>query len=86
MFKFIKSMTWFVKKNWYRYLFVLFFGLLYIAFNLMPATIISELTAGIENGIVTKDFLIYDILIPFVLISNLISSHFDNFYSFDHDL
>ena len=68
MFKFIKSMMWFVKKNWYRYLFVLFFGLLYIAFNLMPATIISELTAGIENGIVTNNFLIYDILIPFILI------------------
>lgn len=68
MFKFIKSMMWFVKKNWYRYLLVLFFGLLHIIFNLMPATIISDLTAGIEEGIVTKDFLIYDILIPFVLI------------------
>ena len=33
MFKFIKSMSWFIKKNWYRYILVVFFGLLLTLLN-----------------------------------------------------
>ncbi len=67
MFKFIKSMWWFIKKNWYRYILVVFFGLLLALINLLPATIISRLTDGIENNTLTKNYLIYSVLIPFVL-------------------
>ena len=65
MFKFIKSMSWFIKKNWYRYILVVFFGLLLTLLNLLPAKIIANLTNGIENNNLTNDYLIYNVLIPF---------------------
>ncbi len=68
MFKFIKSVTWIIKKNWWKYLLVLFFGITIAILNLFPARIVGNLTNGIEKGIVTKDFLIYDILIPFLAV------------------
>ena len=68
MFKFIKSVTWIIKKNWWKYLLVLFFGITIAVLNLFPARIVGNLTNGIEKGIVTKDFLIYDILIPFLAV------------------
>ena len=67
MFKFIKSMSWFIKKNWYRYILVVFFGLLLTLLNLLPAKIIANLTNGIENNNLTNDYLIYNVLIPFIL-------------------
>ena len=67
MFKFIKSMSWFIKKNWYRYIYVVFFGLILTILNLLPAKIIANLTSGIENNTLTMDYLIYNVLIPFVL-------------------
>lgn len=69
MFKFIKSVTWIIKKNWWKYLLVLFFGITIAVLNLFPARIVGNLTNGIEKGIVTQDFLIYDILIPFLAIA-----------------
>lgn len=65
MFKFIKSMSWFIKKNWYRYILVVFFGLLLGLVNLLPATIIARLTYGIENNLINRDYLIYQVLLPF---------------------
>ena len=67
MFKFIKSMSWFIKKNWYRYIYVVFFGLILTVLNLLPAKIIANLTSGIENNTLTQSYLIYNVLIPFVL-------------------
>ena len=67
MFKFIKNMSWFIKKNWYRYILVVFFGLLLTLLNLLPAKIIANLTNGIENNNLTNDYLIYNVLIPFIL-------------------
>ena len=67
MFNFIKSMSWFIKKNWYRYILVVFFGLLLTLLNLLPARIIANLTNGIENNNLTYDYLIYNVLIPFIL-------------------
>ena len=61
MFKFIKSMSWFIKKNWYRYILVVFFGLLLTLLNLLPAKIIANLTNGIENNNLTNDYLIYNV-------------------------
>lgn len=67
MFKFIKSMSWFIKKNWYRYIFVLFFGMLLTIINLIPATLTGKLAEGIEKDILTMDYLIYTIFIPFLI-------------------
>ncbi len=73
MFKFIKSVWWLVKKNWYKYLAVLFFGATLAVLNLFPARIIGNLTEGIENAslngtTITKEFLIKDILIPYLTV------------------
>ena len=68
MFKFLKSMSWYIKKNWYRYILVLFFGLVGTFLNLLPTWIIGNLTAAIDKGELTEDFLIYKILIPFVCV------------------
>ncbi len=67
MIKFVKSMAWFIKKNWYRYVFVLFFGILLTFINLIPATLTGQLADGIEKGILSADFLIFHILIPFLI-------------------
>ncbi|MBQ7641941.1 MAG: ABC transporter ATP-binding protein [Acholeplasmatales bacterium] len=66
MIKFIKSMMWYVKPNWWRYVIVVIFGLLNGFSNLLPATIIARLTKGIEEGTLTQDILIYQILLPFL--------------------
>lgn len=67
MFKFVKSMSWFIKKNWYRYILVLFFGIALTFINLIPATLTGRLADGIERDILSVDFLIYSILIPFLI-------------------
>ena len=40
--------------------------------NLFPARIIANLTAGVDNQTLSKDFLIYEILLPFLLTIGLI--------------
>ncbi len=68
MFKFIKSMDWFIKKNWWRYLLVVLFGLILAVLNVLPVRIIGELTRTIESGNITRDYLIYDVMIPFIAV------------------
>ncbi|MBR6072666.1 MAG: ABC transporter ATP-binding protein [Acholeplasmatales bacterium] len=68
MFKFIKSMGWFIKKNWWRYLLVIFFGLILAFLNVFPIRLIGNLTKAIEEGNVTREYLIYDIMIPYICI------------------
>ena len=72
MIAFIKSMLWFVKKNWYFYALIAIVGILVSLVNLLPARIISALTAGIDNDTLTKDFLIKNILLSYVFIMLLI--------------
>ena len=72
MFKFIKSLWWFIKKNWYRYVAILIVGLALTIINLFPAKIIARLTEGVDKGILTTEFLIYDVMIPFLLTIGLI--------------
>ena len=67
MFKFIKSMGWFIKKNWYRYIFVIFFGLLLTVINLIPASLTGKLGQAIEDNNLSAEFLINSILIPFII-------------------
>lgn len=66
MIKFLKSMMWYIKPNWWRYVIVVIFGLLNGLSNLLPATIIANLTKGIEEGTLTEDILIYQIFLPFL--------------------
>ncbi len=66
MIKFLKSMMWYIKPNWWRYVIVVIFGLLNGVSNLLPATIIAQLTKGIEEGTLTEDILIYQIFLPFL--------------------
>lgn len=67
MFAFVKSMWWFVKKEWYRYISIVIVGLLLTLINLVPPIIIARLTMGVDQNTLTESFLIYDIFIPFVL-------------------
>ena len=66
MFRFIKSMTWFIKKNWWRYVLVIFFGLILAFLNVLPVRIIGDLTRHIEVGNITKEYLIYQVMLPFI--------------------
>ncbi len=77
MFKFIKSVLWLVKKNWYKYVLVLLFGITLAILTLFPTRIIGNLTGAIEDSIkngtpLTKEYLIYQTLIPFLSVTILI--------------
>lgn len=72
MIAFIKSMLWFVKKNWYFYLAIAIVGILVSLVNLLPARIIASLTGAVDSNSLTKDFLIKDILITYLVIMLLI--------------
>ena len=72
MFSFIKSMMWFIKKNWYFYVAIVVVGILISLSNLLPATIVSSLTGAIDKNTVTTSFIIKDILISYILIMFLI--------------
>ena len=68
MFSFIKSMMWFIKKNWYFYVAIVVVGILISLSNLLPATIVSSLTGAIDKNTITTSFIIKDILISYILI------------------
>ena len=72
MFSFIKSMMWFIKKNWYFYVAIVIVGISISLANLLPATIISSLTEAITNATITKDFILKNILLYYLLIMFLI--------------
>ncbi len=57
MFKFIKSMMWFVKPNWYRYVLVLVLGLILDVLNLLPAYVTAMLTRALEHDNLTEEIL-----------------------------
>ena len=67
VFKFIKSLWWFISKNWYRYVSIVLVGLLLTVLNLVPAWIIKQLTAAIEEERLTINFLFLNILLPFLI-------------------
>lgn len=67
MFRFIKSLWWFISKNWYRYVSIVIVGLLLTVLNLAPAWIVSQLTAAIEKNELTLNFLFLHILLPFLI-------------------
>ena len=66
MIKFLKSMMWYIKPNWWRYVIIVIFGVLNGLSNLLPATIIARLTNAIEDGSLTQNILIYEVFLPFL--------------------
>lgn len=72
VFSFVKSMMWFIKKNWYFYVAIILVGISISLANLLPATIVSSLTDAIENNGVTKSFILKNILLYYLLIMFLI--------------
>lgn len=59
MFKFIKSLWWFISKNWYHYIAILIVGLLLPILNLAPAAIVKLLidAVGKEDNITMAFFI-----------------------------
>ena len=72
MFKFIKSLWWFIKKNWFKYVRIVIVGLILTVINLIPAYIVRLLTEAVDTKTLTIDFLFYKILIPYVVTMFLI--------------
>ena len=66
MFKFFKSMMWYIKPNWWRYVIVVICGLLNGLSTLLPPTIIARLTEAIEQNTLTQHMLIFEIFLPFI--------------------
>ena len=73
MFKFIKSLWWFISKNWYHYIAILIVGLLLPILNLAPAAIVKLLidAVGKEDNI-TMAFLLWYIILPYAVTMLLI--------------
>lgn len=72
MFKFIKSLWWFIKKNWFKYVRIVIVGLILTVINLIPAYIVKMLTEAVDNKTLTIDFLFSKILIPYIITMFLI--------------
>ena len=73
MFKFIKSLWWFISKNWYHYIAILIVGLLLPILNLAPAAIVKLLidAVGKEDNI-KMAFLLWYIILPYAVTMLLI--------------
>ena len=65
MFKFIKSMMWFIKPNWWRYVIVVVLGLTLNVLNLLPAAVTAILTRALEQDTLTEEVL-YKVLFYFL--------------------
>lgn len=67
MFKFIKSLWWFISKNWYRYVLIVIVGLSLTVLNLIPAMVVKVLTSAIEENNLTIHILIMKIVVPYLV-------------------
>ena len=53
MIKFIKSLWWFIKDNWFKYMRIILVGLVLTVLNLVPAYIVRLLTEAVDNETLT---------------------------------
>lgn len=67
VFRFIKSLWWFISKNWYRYVSIVFVGLFLTVLNLVPGYLVKTLTQALENQSLNVEFLLYHIVIPYLV-------------------
>lgn len=63
MFSFIKKMWWFISKHKALYIIILVLGLIQALTLLIPADIVGDFTDKIDNKTLTKDYLIYNIVL-----------------------
>ena len=59
MINFIKSLSWFIKKNWFKYVRIVVVGLILTVINLIPAYIVRLLTEAVDTQTLTMDFLFF---------------------------
>lgn len=68
MFNFVKSLWWFISKNWYRYVLIVVVGLLLTVLNLVPASLVKVLTEALTDKIgITLDFLLSNVVFPYLI-------------------
>lgn len=72
MFSFIKSMWWFVKKNLGYYITILTIGVIQALILLIPAKILGDFTNELTNHTLTKEYLVYRVILASFLIAILI--------------
>ncbi len=72
MFSFIKKMWWFISKHKTLYLVILVLGFIQALTLLIPADIVGDFTDKIDNNTLTKDYLIYNIVLKSFLTCILI--------------
>ncbi len=72
MFDFIKKMSWFIKKHKALYIIILVLGFIQALTLLIPADIVGDFTDKIDNNTLTKEYLIYNIILKGFLTAILI--------------
>ncbi len=68
MIGFIKELWWFIKKNAHYYIAIVLFGVLLSVLLLFPADIISDFIKQLESDNLTKDYLMLNLLLPFIIL------------------
>jgi len=63
VFSFIKKMWWFISKHKALYIIILVLGFIQALTLLIPADIVGDFTDKIDNNTLTKDYLIYNIVL-----------------------
>jgi len=63
VFSFIKKMWWFISKHKALYIIILVLGFIQALTLLIPADIVGDFTDKIDNNTLTKDYLIYNIIL-----------------------
>ena len=56
MLDFIKSVTWIIKKNWYKYILELIFGISLAIISLFPTIVIGDLVDAIKGDEIVLSF------------------------------
>lgn len=72
MFDFIKKMSWFIKKHKALYIIILVLGFIQALTLLIPADIVGDFTDKIDNNTLTREYLIYNIILKGFLTAILI--------------
>lgn len=73
MINFVKNLWWFISKNWYRYVSIVFVGLFLTVLNLFPAYLVKVLTQALDEGqVINVEFLLTKVVIPYLITMLLI--------------
>lgn len=66
MLKFIKSLWWFISKNWYHYVSIVLVGLLLTVLNLVPAALVKVLTSALDENTIDIRLLLLQVVLPYL--------------------